>query len=192
MSGRAVVAVLTCAAVLGCSRKENKGATAGPSVSADASVPPDALAPEAEAAPRSTGAPSASAPASFAGRYGVSVGSMYVPAAKDWASVKFKNDESKLLGDGDVTLAFDGTGRVSGATTGGPLGASVIDGMTDGKSVRATIRRKDPTDGGLTGTLTATLRRDTLDTLDTLEGSMRLAEFNAAVVRVATLRATRK
>jgi len=113
----------------------------------------------------------------YAGKYSVAVGKMYVPDQKDWSSVKFKNDETKMLGDGEMTLAVDGTGRVSGATEAGPLGASVIDGTSDGTTLTATIRRKDPSDDGLTGTLVAKITGDALD------GTMKLAESNAAVVR---------
>ncbi len=113
----------------------------------------------------------------YAGKYSVAVGKMYVPDQKDWSSVKFKNDETKLLGDGEMTLAVDGSGRVSGATEAGPLGASVIDGTSDGTTLAATIRRKDPSDDGLTGTLVAKISGDALD------GTMKLAESNAAVVR---------
>ena len=114
---------------------------------------------------------------SYAGKYSVAVGKMYVPDQKDWSSVKFKNDETKLLGDGEMTLTVDGTGRVSGSTEAGPLGASVVDGTSDGSTLTGTIRRKDPTDDGLTGTLVGKISGDTL------EATMKLAEFNAAVVR---------
>ena len=168
MSGgaRAVVIGLACLVLAGCPKKDNAEADAG--AKADAS---------AEAG--TTGA-------SFAGKYVVSVGTMYVPAEKDWASVKFKNDDSKLLGEGSVTLAIDEAGRVSGSTEGGPLGAAVIEGKRDGQTLAATIRRKDLADDGLTGTLVATVAGDKL------EGTMKLAEFNAAVVRVGTLTATKK
>jgi hypothetical protein len=111
---------------------------------------------------------------------------MYVPAEKDWASVKFKNDEAKMLGDGDMTIVIDPSGRVSGGTEAGPLGASVLDGTSEGGKVTATLRRKDPTDEGLTGTLVATISGDAL------AGTMNLAESNAAVVRVAKLDAKKK
>jgi hypothetical protein len=126
---------------------------------------------------------------SFSGKYVVAVGSMYVPAAKDWSSVKFKNDDSKLLGEGTVSLSIEGEGKgglVSGTTEGGPLGAAILDGKSDGTTLTATIRRKDPTDEGLTGTLVATLKGDAL------EGTMNLAEANAAVVRTATLTASKR
>jgi hypothetical protein len=122
----------------------------------------------------------------YAGKYAVAVGKMYVPDQKDWSSVKFKNDETKLLGDGEITLVVDGTGRVSGGTEAGPLGASVIDGNSDGTTLTATVRRKDPADEGLTGTLVAKISGDALD------GTMKLAEANAAVVREAKLEAKAK
>jgi hypothetical protein len=123
---------------------------------------------------------------SYAGKYSVAVGAMYVPEGKDWAAVKFKNDDSKLLGDGEIKIAVDANGRVSGGTEGGPLGASVLDGTSDGTSLTATVRRKDPADEGLTGTLEAKVAGDKV------EGTMKLAESNAAVVRVGKLEATKK
>jgi hypothetical protein len=111
---------------------------------------------------------------------------MYVPDAKDWSSVKFKNDDSKMLGDGEISISVDPTGRVSGGTEGGPLGASVLDGLSDGTTLTATIRRKDPSDEGLTGTLEAKVSGDAV------EGTMKLAEAGAAVVRVGKVDATKK
>ncbi len=140
-------------------------------------IPDDTGATDAGAAATTVAA------ASYAGKYSVSAGTMYVPAEKDWASVKFKNDDSKHLGDGEIKLAVDPTGRVSGGTEAGPLGASVIEGLSEAGVLTATIRRKDPTDDGLTGTLIAKI------TGDAIEGTMKLAEFNAAVVRTATLTA---
>jgi len=122
----------------------------------------------------------------YAGKYSIAVGKMYVPDQKDWSSVKFKNDETKLLGDGEMTLAVDGNGRVSGTTEAGPLGASVIDGTSDGTTLTGTVRRKDPSDDGLTGTLVAKI------TGDALEGTLKLAESNAAVVREGKLDAKAK
>ena len=123
---------------------------------------------------------------SYAGKYSVAVGAMYVPEAKDWSSVKFKNDESKMLGDGVINLDVDENGRVSGGTEGGPLGASVLEGRSDGTTLTATVRRKDPADEGLTGTLEAKVSGDSID------GTMKLAESNAAVVRVGKLEAKKK
>lgn len=185
---RAFVIGVACLALVGCPKKENKDANANAMADAmaDANAMANANAMADAGAVIPTTAPPSKGGGSFAGKYVVSVGSMYVPAEKDWASVKFKNDDSKLLGDGELSLAIDDAGRVTGSTTAGPLGASVIDGTSDGKTLSATVRRKDPADDGLTGTLTASIAGDKLD------GTMKLAEFNAAVVRIATLTATKK
>lgn len=185
---RAIGIGLACVTLLGCPKKENPDAKAdaGAGAGAGASASAGASADAGATADSGTGTTSAKAGASFAGKYVVSAGTMYVPAAKDYASVKFKNDESKLLGDGELTLAIDAAGRVSGSTEGGPLGSAIIEGSSDGPALAATVRRKDPTDEGLTGTLVATVAGDKL------EGTMKLAEFNAAVVRVATFTATKK
>jgi hypothetical protein len=111
---------------------------------------------------------------------------MYVPTDKDWSSVKFKNDDSKHLGEGEITLSVDPSGRVSGSTESGPLGASVIEGTSTGNALAATIRRKEALDEGLTGTLVATVSGDALT------GTMKLSEWNAAVVREAKLEAKKK
>jgi hypothetical protein len=124
--------------------------------------------------------------ASFTGKYTLRPGSLYIPANKDWASAKFKNDESKWIGGGELTLEIDGAGRVSGRTESGPFGAAIIDGTTDGTTLTATIRRKEPADEGLTGTLVAKIERDTL------EGSLNIADANAAAVRVGTVSATKR
>jgi hypothetical protein len=131
-------------------------------------------------------ASTAGKPVTYAGKYSVAVGKMYVPDQKDWSSVKFKNDETKLLGDGEISLVVDGTGRVSGGTESGSLGASIVDGLSDGTTLTATVRRKDPSDDGLTGTLVAKI------TGDALAGTMNLAESNAAVVREGKLDAKAK
>jgi hypothetical protein len=110
---------------------------------------------------------------------------MYIPDNKDWNNVKFKNDESKLTGDGDLTLEVDGA-RVSGTSEGGALGAAIIEGSVDGANLTANIRRKDTADQGLMGTLVAKLAGDKI------EGTMRLSDANAAAVREATFSAAKK
>jgi hypothetical protein len=149
-----------------------------------AKTPPASSATDAGGDASGTG-PSMKA-VTYAGKYTVSAGKMYVPDQKDWSSVKFKNDETKLLGDGEITLSVDGQGRVSGSTEAGPLGASVLEGISDGTTLTATVRRKDPSDEGLTGTLVAKIAGDALD------GTMKLAESNAAVVREAKIDAKAK
>ena len=157
-------------------KSDDGGPEAGAAPSASTSTSPSGAA-DASTAP---------ATASFKGKYTVAAGTMYVPDAKDWSSVKFKNDDSKLLGDGELSLTIDPAGRVTGTSEGGPLGAAVIEGMRDGENLAAAVRRKDPSDDGLTGTLLAKVAGDKVD------GTMQLAEFNAAVVRTATFSVTKK
>jgi hypothetical protein len=175
--------------LLGCPKSSEGGATEDAAAKATASAA-DASAPRAEAGASASaegGAGTAEgASRAYAGKYAISVGSMYVPAGKDYASVKFKNDDAKLLGDGTIALTIDPKGRVSGTTEGGALGASVVEGSSDGAKLAATVRRKDPTDDGLTGTLVAKIAGDAL------EGTMNLAEGNAAVVRQGSFTAAKK
>ena len=178
---RAWSVVVVSAALFGCPAKEATPSDAAPPT---ATKPADA-APGADT--KDSGTPSrARASTSFSGKYTVTVGSLYIPEGKDWSSVKFKNDDRQFLGEGEMRLSVDPSGRVSGSTESGPLGASVLEGASDGKTLSATIRRKDPADEGLTGTLFAKVDGDKL------EGSMNLAEANASVVRLGTFTATKK
>ena len=86
---------------------------------------------------------------------------------------------------GDLTLDVDGT-KVTGTSEGGALGAAVIDGTTDGTTLTANVRRKDPADQGLMGTIIAKVAGDKV------EGTMRLSDANAAAVREATFSAAKK
>jgi hypothetical protein len=176
---RAMAVAAMVVVLVGCPKSAPNGEDAGggakPSTTASTSPTGDASA----AADSATGA-------TYAGKYTVTPGGMYVPSDKEWANVKFKNDDSKMLGDGEISITVDSTGRVSGGTETGPLGASVIDGKSEGGTISGTIRRKDPNDGGLTGTLVAKISGDAL------EGTMKLAEFNAAVVREAKFEAKKK
>jgi hypothetical protein len=129
---------------------------------------------------------SSGAGASFHGKYTLKPSTMYIPDDKDWKGVKFKNDESKHVGDGDITIDIDPSGRVSGSSEGGALGAAIIDGSRDGADVTATIRRKDPADEGLMGTLVGKIAGDKL------EGTMRLSDANASSVREASFAIAKK
>ena len=61
----------------------------------------------------------------------------------------------------------------------------LLDGHLEGGTLTANVRRKDPADAGLTGTLIATVKGDKLD------GEMKLAEANAAAVRGAKVTGTK-
>ena len=119
----------------------------------------------------------------FHATYTIVPGTLYVPNSAGWSGVKFKNDPSRMLGDGTLTLTVDTGGRISGVSEGGPLGNTIIEGTAAGSTLLATIRRKDPSDMGLTGTLVATVAGKKL------QGTMKLSESNAAVVREAAITA---
>jgi hypothetical protein len=145
---------------------------------ASANAPPNAMA--AVAAPDAVSpSPAATENAKhFHVIYTIVPGTLYVPAG-----VKFKNDPSRMLGEGTLTLTVDAGGRISGGSEGGPLGNTIIEGTANEGTFLATIRRKDPSDKGLTGTLTLTPEGSKL------RGTMKLSESNAEVVREATITA---
>lgn len=181
--GTLALALATLAALATGACSKNEASNAADAAPASTASTTNATATSASAPAASSAAKSAegskSEAASFAAKYTMTAGTMYVPKEKDWSAVKFKNDESKMLGEGTFNLAIDAGGTVSGTSEGGALGTAIIDGKLDGDTITATIRRKDPSDEGLTGTLLA--KREG----DKLEGSMKLAESNAAVVREA-------
>jgi hypothetical protein len=129
---------------------------------------------------------SAGAGESFHGKYTLKPSTLYIPEDKDWKGVKFKNDETKHVGEGDLTIDIDASGRVSGSSEGGAMGAAIVEGSRDGADVTATIRRKDPADEGLMGTLVGKIAGDKL------EGTMRLSDANASSVREASFSIAKK
>jgi hypothetical protein len=116
--------------------------------------------------------------ASYSGSYSVSPGTYYIPSSKDYSSVKpAKDDPTKHVGEGTLSLTADGDGKVTGTIDSGPAGPGVIEGSIIDGEIRGFIRRKEPGDQGLTGTFTAKASGDTA------EGKLSLAEANAAIVR---------
>lgn len=195
--GRMLVCATACVALAGCPKSGSEataeaGATGAASsasaTSASAAAGDASAAGDGGAGGAGAGAGAAAgASSAFAGKVTVKPAAMYVPEHKDWASVKWKNEETKHLGaESELSLTIDPSGKVSGSTEGGAMGATVIEGTRDGATVTATVRRKDPTDDGLTGTLVAKIAGDKL------EGTMRLADANAAAVREGTFSAAKK
>lgn len=171
---------------VGCSKKDP---TPDPSGASSASSTVAVTAADAAGATKADASTvpttAAGAKASYHGAYSLKPAGMYVPEHKDWSNVKFKNDESKLTGDGDLTLDIDGS-KVTGTSEGGAIGAAIIEGTSDGSTLTANIRRKDTADQGLMGTLVAKVAGDKV------EGTMRLSDANAAAVREATFSAAKK
>src|SRR5438045_1958888 len=155
----AVAAVM----LVGCPKGKPAGEDAAPSTSASTSTKGEDNGVILGGGSKGDAGTDASTGAAYTGKYTVALGAMYVPDNKDWSSVKFKNDETKLLGDGEMSIAIDPSGRVSGGTEAGPLGASVIEGTSQAGNIAATIRRKDPTDDGLTGTLVGKVTADAIE-----------------------------
>jgi hypothetical protein len=143
----------------------------------DAGTEPATAAAAAASPAKDTAAAPRAESVTFDAKYTSEPGTLYMPSGKE----RFKNDLSKMLGDGVLTVTVDADGRVSGASEGGPLGPTILDGEMNGQVVMGTIRRSDPSDEGLTGTLVATRSGDKI------EGTMKLSDGNAAVVRQATI-----
>lgn len=170
---------------------------AGCSKSGEGDKPSTEAASTSAAAPKSSAPSSASArgpestatgqAATYSGSYSVAPGKIYISEAKDYAGVKqAKDDPAKHVGDGTLSLTVDAEGRVAGTIDTGPASPAVIDGRLSGSDLRGSIRRKTPTDDGLTGTLDAKV------TGDAIEGKLSLAEATAAIVRDGKLSLKRK
>ncbi|MBX3222172.1 MAG: hypothetical protein KF795_16765 [Labilithrix sp.] len=167
--------LLLASGLAGCPKSESDGSKAAASASAQASAsaPTGAEAPDAGAK-----ANTKDQGASFTGSYKLAPGRMYIPDTKDYANVKqVKDDPEKHVGEGTLTLVVDGDGKVTGTVDTGPAAPGLVDGSVIEGEIRGVIRRKDPTDDGLTGTFIATRSSDAV------EGKLSLAEANAAVVR---------
>jgi hypothetical protein len=134
------------------------------------------------------GATSATAQAaSFQGTYTAKPATLYIPDQKDWSAVKQpKSDDALLVGDGTLTLAVGEDGRVTGTIDTGPAAPAVIDATKSDGEIRGTVRRKNPSDDGLTGVVLAKVEGTKLT------GKLTLAGGNAATLREAAFTAEKK
>jgi hypothetical protein len=157
------------------------------SASASATVATSAARPTASGA-ASTAAPSqAGAAASYAGTYTLAPATYHIAEGKDYAHVKqAKDDPTKLVGNGTLTLTVDPQGRVAGEIDSGPASPAIIDGALVNGEIRGNVRRKTPSDDGLTGTLVGKVDGANVT------GKLALAEANAAIVRDGPVTLTRK
>ncbi len=129
-------------------------------------------------------APAATTPAitrptaAWRGTYKSSAAVLYIPA--DWKDVHWRVKETSAgIGDGSITLQVDSSsGRVLG-TLDGPLGPATIDGLSADGKLTASIARKDPSDGGFTGTLLASVAKDRV------EGTIHASVADANAIRTA-------
>lgn len=187
----AAVAAAALVLASACSKSDDASKTA-PSATALASgaapkTHPSA-SPEGSAAPVAKGAAAPNgAAASYAGTYSAAPAKYYISEAKDWASVKQVKDEpTKHVGDGAITLSIDEGGKVTGTIDSGPAAPAVIDGQRFDGEIRGIVRRKDPKDDGLTGTFRGK------ESAGTIDGTLALAESNASIVREGKLSLKKK
>ncbi len=160
-------AILATGVLLGaCGRSSTESAP-----QASASAPP-----AASVAPASV--PSARTQ-SLSGSYKTSPGAVAVGSAfpkARWASA----ESSAGVGEGKIAMVIDeATGRVHG-TMDGAVGAAVLDGVLAGHELTTSVRRKDPTDRGLTGTLSGSW------TDGRVAGTLSLASAEGGLVRTGT------
>jgi len=170
--------LLLLAGVLACDKPS--GDAAQPPASASVSVASSAAMAAASA---NSGPRSPAATHSWQGTYKSAASTLTVPP--DWKKTHWSDTQTTAgIGDGALALMIDAaTGHVSG-TVDGPLGPATVDGMvTDGK-LAATLRRKDPTDQGFTGTVLGSIAGEHL------EGTMNVSLGLASALRTATFTLT--
>jgi hypothetical protein len=166
--------IALCMLVTACGQKKDE-TKPGPVASTSAAV-----VTSASAAPvaSTSAAPAAAGAAGWSGTYTLAAGTISIPSEnKDYKGVKqAKDDPSKFMGDGKIELTITGE-RVAG-TLEGAAGPAVIDGSVVEGEIRGMVRRKDPSDDGLTGSLSAKLAGDAA------EGKLLLSsQSNAELVR---------
>jgi hypothetical protein len=135
------------------------------------------------AASASTTAATSTASRSWQGTYKSAASTLTVPP--DYKKTHWSDTQTTAgIGDGPLSLTVDGaSGHVSG-TVDGPLGPGTVDGVIADGKLAATIRRKDPTDQGFSGTLLGSIGSDRLD------GTMNLSLGGAGALRTATFTLT--
>jgi len=132
------------------------------------------------AAPAS--APAARAPAAtqtWKGAYKSAPATLSVPP--DLSKARWSDTPSTAgVGDGTLVVTVDGAShRVTGEVQ-GALGPGTLEGLLADGKLTASVRRKDPTDRGFTGTLVATVAGDHV------EGTMNVSLGQASALRTAT------
>jgi hypothetical protein len=163
--------VLGVVLAMGCSKPS------GPSPAEPAPSASTTTAPPVAGTASATPAPAA-APKTWNGTYKSEAASLDVPPdfAKTWAHT----DRGGGTGGGAITLTIDGASGHATGTIEGPLGPALVSGDVTGGTLTASVRRKDPTDRGFTGTLRATV------TAERIDGTVTLASADGSTQRTAT------
>lgn len=180
--------VIALAIVLAGCPKDDAPKTDAAAPTASSSISPQASATPSTSASASASAAAAGAPASYEGKYTATPGTLHIPTDnKEYAGVKqAKDDGTKMVGDGTMTLSVDGTGRLAGTFESGPAQGSVVDGTVADGTVSGTVRVKKAGEDGLHGSLVGKMAGDTI------EGTMKLADHNASVLRDVKFSAKKK
>jgi hypothetical protein len=155
----------------------DKGTPATHETSPPAIASAPAIQPQPSARPSDAAAPTTT----FRGTYKSEAATLYIPTEPDWRGVRWTVKDSPLgIGDGPMALTIDAaTGRVRGAVD-GPLGPASIDGFARQGTLTATVARKDPSDHGFAGTLTAAVENGHAD------GTMSVSLAEASAIRHAS------
>jgi hypothetical protein len=156
---------------------------------ASAPTPSSSISPQASASASASGSATAKgAAAKYEGKYTATPGVLHIPSDnKDYSGVKqAKDDGTKMVGDGTLTLDVDGEGRVTGTFESGPAEGSVLDGTVADGNVAGTVRVKTARADGLHGSLVGKMSGDSI------EGTMTLADSNASVLRDVKFSAKKK
>jgi hypothetical protein len=134
----------------------------------------------ASAAPSAAVADTGPAKNAWTGQYDSQPGTLSVPDGAEWKGVKFRGDDAgEAIGKGNLTITIDPDGQAHGEGD-GPFGPFVVAGTLSENILTFSVRRKDPTDMGLTGTGRGTV------TADKLEGTIHASKATANVIREAT------
>jgi hypothetical protein len=177
---RRVIGLLLLSGVVACDKPS--GDATHPPASPSASVSVGASS--ATTSPGTSTTPtSPAATQSWRGTYKSAASTLTVPP--DWKKTHWSDTQTTAgIGDGALALTVDGaTGHVSG-TVDGPLGPATVDGVVSDGKLAATLRRKDPTDQGFTGTVLGSIASDHV------EGTMSVTLGLASALRTATFTLT--
>lgn len=163
-------ALFGCAALFACDKDGGKSSGTQPSASVSAVA-------SASAAPIDSG-PSI---AKWSGSYTAAPGSFYVPDAPEFKGVKFRGEDAgDGLGEGTLVFDVDPVTNVITGEVHGALGDLVLSGALQNEVYTFTLRPRDPSTMGFTGTGRATPKGTEV------AGSMRVSKATANVIREAT------
>jgi hypothetical protein len=179
------LSLFACALLLaGCPKDDPPKADASAPIASSSISPQASVAPSASA----SAAKPAGAAAKYEGKYTATAGALYIPSEnKDYTGVKQAKDEgTKMVGDGTLTIDLDGEGRLTGAFESGPAQGSLVDGTVADGNITGTVRAKTAGDDALHGSLVGKMAGDSI------EGTMKLADSNASVLRDVKFTATKK